>query len=135
MANPNFSTLLQQAVNEPGTIMKAYSAFHNYSIGNQLLALVQCQLRGIEPGPINTFPKWQDLKRHVKRGAKALTLCMPVTVKRKETSDTGEEQTPASRRLFTKRRWFVLAQTGGEAMDLPADASLGRREMSERVRH
>lgn len=41
-----------------------------------LLALVQCQLRGIEPGPINTFPKWQDLKRHVKRREKALTLCM-----------------------------------------------------------
>jgi len=119
MANPNFSTLLQQAVNEPGTIMKAYSAFHNYSIGNQLLALVQCQLRGIEPGPITTFPKWQDLKRHVKRGEKALTLCMPVTVKRKETNDTGEDQDASFTTFVYKARWFVLAQTDGEAMDLP----------------
>jgi len=54
MATPNFTTLLHEAVNKPGTIMKAYSAFHNYSLGNQLLALVQCQLRGIEPGPIKT---------------------------------------------------------------------------------
>jgi antirestriction protein ArdC len=119
MATPNFTTLLQQAVNQPGTIMKAYSAFHNYSLGNQLLALVQCQLRGIEPGPINTFPKWQDLKRHVKRGEKALTLCMPVTVKRKETNDAGEEQDASFTTFVYKSRWFVLAQTDGEAMQLP----------------
>ena len=119
MATPNFTTLLHEAVNKPGTIMKAYSAFHNYSLGNQLLALVQCQLRGIEPGPINTFPKWQDLKRHVKRGEKALTLCMPVTVKRKETNETGEEQDASFTTFVYKSRWFVLAQTDGEAMQLP----------------
>jgi antirestriction protein ArdC len=120
MTTPNFSTLLQEAVNEPGTIMKAYSAFHNYSLGNQLLALVQCQLRGIEPGPINTFPKWQDLRRHVKKGEKALTLCMPVTVKRKEKDDAGEEQTASFTTFVYKSRWFVLAQTEGDAMELPA---------------
>lgn len=119
MTTPNFTTLLHEAVNKPGTIMKAYSAFHNYSLGNQLLALVQCQLRGIEPGPINTFPKWQDLKRHVKRGEKALTLCMPVTVKRKETNETGEEQDASFTTFVYKSRWFVLAQTDGEAMQLP----------------
>jgi antirestriction protein ArdC len=119
MATPNFTTLLQEAVNQPGTIMRAYSAFHNYSLGNQLLALVQCQLRGIEPGPINTFPKWQDLKRHVKKGEKALTLCMPVTVKRKETNDAGDEQDASFTTFVYKSRWFVLAQTDGEAMQLP----------------
>lgn len=120
MATPNFTTLLQEAVNKPGTIMKAYSAFHNYSLGNQLLALVQCQLRGIEPGPINTFPKWQDLKRHVKRGEKAITLCMPVTVKRKEKDESGDEQDASFTAFVYKARWFVLAQTDGEAMQLPA---------------
>ena len=120
MATPNFTTLLQEAVNKPGTIMKAYSAFHNYSLGNQLLALMQCQLRGIEPGPINTFPKWQDLRRHVKRGEKALTLCMPVTVKRKEANDAGEQEDASFTTFVYKSRWFVLAQTDGEAMQLPA---------------
>lgn len=119
MATPNFTTLLHEAVNKPGTIMKAYSAFHNYSLGNQLLALVQCQLRGIEPGPINTFPKWQDLKRHVKRGEKALTLCMPVTLKRKEVDEAGEDQDASFTTFVYKSRWFVLAQTDGEAMELP----------------
>jgi hypothetical protein len=61
MATPNFTILLQDAVNKPGSIMQAYSAFHNYSLGNQLLALFECHARGIEPGPINTFPAWKDL--------------------------------------------------------------------------
>jgi hypothetical protein len=80
---PKWSALLVEAVNKPGLIMKAYSAFWPYSVGNQILALIQCQLRGIEPGPINTFPKWQTLGRVVKRGEKALTLCMPITRKRR----------------------------------------------------
>src|ERR1051325_2856149 len=42
---PKWSALLVEAVNKPGMIMEAYSAFHNYSIGNQILALVQCQMR------------------------------------------------------------------------------------------
>ena len=60
-AIPKWSTLLIEAVTKPGLIMKAYSAFHQYSVGNQILALVQCQMRGLQPGPINTFPKWKDL--------------------------------------------------------------------------
>ena len=55
-----------------------------YSIGNQILALLQCQLRGLEPGPINTFPGWQALGRTVKRGERALTLCMPITRKARD---------------------------------------------------
>ncbi len=119
MATPNFTTLIHEAVNKPGTIMKAYSAFHNYSLGNQLLALVQCQLRGIAPGPINTFPRWQDLRRHVKKGEKALTLCIPVTVKRKEIDGTGQQREASFTTFVYKARWFVLAQTDGEVMELP----------------
>src|SRR5256885_16845955 len=75
---PKWSSLLVEAVNEPGMIMEAYSAFHNYSIGNQILALVQCHGRGLEPGPIITFPGGQALGGTVKRGERALRLCMPV---------------------------------------------------------
>ena len=42
-----FRDLLKRAVSEPGTISAAYSAFHDYSIGNQLAALFQCSLRKI----------------------------------------------------------------------------------------
>src|SRR2546427_13035654 len=102
---PKWSALLVEAVNKPGTIMKAYSAFWNYSLGNQLLALVQCQLRGIQPGPINTFPKWQELGRHVKRGERALTLCMPITRKRRD-EESDDENTFTT--FVHRAKWFVL---------------------------
>ncbi|MFY9620283.1 MAG: ArdC family protein [Pyrinomonadaceae bacterium] len=114
---PKWSALLVEAVNKPGLIMKAYSAFHSYSLGNQLLALVQCQMRGLQPGPINTFPKWKDLGRHVKRGERALTLCMPITCKRRNDTDDDESDSTGTFTSFVYRaRWFVLAQTEGEEL-------------------
>ena len=118
---PKWSALLVEAVNKPGLILEAYSAFHQYSIGNQLLALVQCHMRGIQPGPINTFPKWQALGRHVKRGERALILCMPTTRKRRnEESNTDDEaEGEHTYTSFVHRaRWFVVSQTEGQ--ELPA---------------
>ena len=89
--NTNFSALLKDAITQPGSIMSAYSAFHNFSLGNQLLALFQCQLPGLELGPLNTFPRWEELGRHVKKGEKALTLCMPITVKRSRSDDESND--------------------------------------------
>jgi hypothetical protein len=119
---PRWSALLVEAVNKPGLIMEAYSQFHNYSIGNQILALVQCQLRGLEPGPINTFPGWQALRRTVKRGERALTLCMPITRKVRD-DDSQDNETENHQRTFTtfvlKPRWFVLSQTVGDEFVSP----------------
>src|ERR1041384_5349894 len=95
-----WSALLIEAINKPGLIMEAYSAFHKYSIGNQILALVQCHLRGLEPGPINTFPGWQALGRIVKRGERALTLCMPVTRKLRD-QDSCDDESESHDRTFT----------------------------------
>ena len=75
-----FATLLQSAVNEPGTLSQAYQQFHSYSLGNQLLAWAQCADRGLQPGPMATYPRWRALGRQVKKGEKAITLCMPITV-------------------------------------------------------
>jgi hypothetical protein len=111
---PKWAALLVEAVNKPGLIMEAYSAFHNYSIGNQILALVQCHLRGLQPGPINTFPKWQTLGRVVKRGERALTLCMPIT--RKQRDDESEEEHTFTSFAY-KPRWFVVSQTHGRELE------------------
>lgn len=123
----SFSDLLEHAIAEPGIVHEAYSRFHNYSIGNQLLALMQCHARGLQPGPIATFPKWKELGRYVKRGEKAITLCQPVTCKRR-TAAASDGQ-PSDEHLvdeqtftrFTYRpRWFVLAQTNGAAFTADA---------------
>jgi antirestriction protein ArdC len=117
-ATPNttpaqWSQLLAEAVSKPGLLLAAYSAFHNYSIGNQVLALVQCQQRGIQPGPLATFPGWKEKNRHVRKGECALVLCMPVTVKGKD--ETGDEQTYT--RFIYRPRWFVLSQTEGQDVE------------------
>ncbi len=116
---PKWSALLVEAVNKPGLIMKAYSAFHSYSLGNQLLALVQCQMRGLQPGPINTFPKWQALGRYVRRGERALILCMPVTRKRRaeDTNDDEGNGEGTYTSFVYKARWFVVAQTEGQDLE------------------
>ena len=75
--------IAQERGSVQGVIHDAYSRFWNYSSGNQLLAWFQCTSRKLDLGPINTFLGWIDCGRHVKKGEKALTLCMPVTVKRR----------------------------------------------------
>jgi hypothetical protein len=104
---PRWGELLQKAVTEPGVISRAFSRFHNYSLGNQLLALQPCQMRHIEPGPIATFPRWKELGRHVRKGEKALTLCMPIT----------ESATQSQRRKIVEkaatRRERILPSDGG----------------------
>jgi N-terminal domain of anti-restriction factor ArdC len=110
-----FRDLLKRAVSEPGTISAAYSAFHNYSIGNQLAALVQCSVRKIPVGPISTLKDWNNKGRFVKRGEKAIWLCMPITGKKTAKDDTtGEETTDHYTFFVWKPRWFVLAQTEGQ---------------------
>jgi hypothetical protein len=112
-----WTMLLQSAITEPGLISRAYSAFHNYSTGNQIAATVQCSERGIEPSPINTYHGWQNLKRQVKKGEKALELCMPLT--RSKENDSGEKEHFISAFVW-KPRWFVLSQTEGEAVEPPS---------------
>ena len=116
-----WSELLQQAISQPGLIMRAYSAFHGYSIGNQIAAMVQCHLRGIEPGPINTYPGWKKLNRQVMKGEKAIWLCMPLTRKIKE-KDSNEARTVITSFVW-KPNWFVLSQTDGEPVAMPATPS------------
>ncbi len=113
----SWAALLNEAVTKPGFIHEAYSRFHNYSLGNQLLALFQCIAREIHPGPLATFLKWKELGRHVNKGEKALLLCMPLACKRTKTvkaDDGTEQQKEFAYTHFTyKAHWFVLSQTEG----------------------
>ncbi len=125
MSHPTqgFAALLQSAVHEPGTLSRAYQQFHNYSLGNQLLAMFQCHEREIPPGPMATYPRWRELGRQVKKGEKAITLCMPITVKRKRAEVVPEPATDKPSDVMTrfvyKPRWFVLSQTEGEPVPEP----------------
>jgi antirestriction protein ArdC len=131
-----WSELLRDAVSTPGKLLEAYTAFHNYSVGNSLLALFQCYQREITPGPLNTYKGWQQLGRQVRKAEKAIVLCMPLAYKkrvRQEVSDQEESGTnqPApgekdvcneiTRYRFALRPyWFVLAQTDGDTAFTPS---------------
>lgn len=109
---PNWSALLSEAVNKPGVLSSAYSAFHDYSVGNQMLAWAQISDRGLPLGPIATYKRWAELGRQVRKGEKAIELVMPVTVNRKD--ENGEKTGDSFTWFSLKPRWFVLAQTDGE---------------------
>jgi hypothetical protein len=72
----SWNDILQEAVTKPGSIRAAHTAFYNYSLGNQILALMQCSMKGISAGPIATYPAWQAKGRQVMKGQKAIALWM-----------------------------------------------------------
>jgi antirestriction protein ArdC len=103
--------MLQDAVTQPGIISSAYSAFHNYSMGNQLLAWSQLTSRNMGLSPLATYKRWSELGRQVKKGEKAIALVMPVTINKK---DGAGEKTGESFQWFTlKNNWFSFDQTEG----------------------
>jgi antirestriction protein ArdC len=109
--------LLRDAVEKPGRLLQAYTAFHNYSFGNALLALEQCVRRNLQPGPLNTYRGWLACKRQVRKGESGITLCMPMPFKRTTHTDYMQEEPaePQTRYAFRFRAyWFVLSQTEGE---------------------
>jgi antirestriction protein ArdC len=117
--------LLRDAVEKPGRMLEAYTAFHNYSFGNALLALEQCVRRSLQPGPLNTYRGWLERKRQVHKGEKGITLCMPMPFKRAAQADSVQDETSESETLETRYAfrfrayWFVLAQTEGEEAYVP----------------
>jgi antirestriction protein ArdC len=112
----SFAHLLESAVTEPGIISSAYRQFHNYSIGNQLLAWSQCLARELQPGPLATYQRWKELGRYVRKGEKAITLCRPVTVKRTSKADDSTDETTMVTWFVYKPYWFVLSQTEGQPL-------------------
>lgn len=110
----DFQSLLLDAVTKPGIVSEAYRAFHGYSIGNQLSAAFQCQIRGIDFGPIASFKAWQEKGRTVKKGEKAIALCMPVTMKGEKTDkETGDKSEFTFNRFIWRNHWFTISQTEG----------------------
>ena len=120
----SWAALLDEAVTKPGYIHQAYSRFHQFSLGNQLLVLFQCLDRSIPLGPLASYTKWKQLGRQVQRGSKAITLCMPVTCNRKRTvkkNDGTEQEEEFSFTHFVYRaHWFTLGQTEGKEYQAPA---------------
>lgn len=104
-----WAQLLETVLTAPGTLSKCFNAANSYSLGNQLLAFVQCDAMGIEYGPLGTFDCWKRQGRYVTKGSKALALWQPMTI---AVKDDDGEKTGEKRVLFSlARKWFTFAQT------------------------
>ncbi|GLW61505.1 hypothetical protein Hthe01_18540 [Hydrogenophilus thermoluteolus] len=108
---PDWGKLFASILTEPGRLGEHYRLFHRYSLGNQLLAVVQMEERGIPIGPIASFNGWKKLGRRVKKGEKALALWMPVVKTERIEKEDGTEEEVTKRFFIMKNHWFALAQT------------------------
>ena len=119
----NWGKLFSDALSCPGKVSEAYSVFHDYSLGNAILAAMQLTVKRLPLSPIASFNKWKQLGRCVKKGEKAIALVMPVTVKTKSndevengagSNDNDKEVRSSGRTIFVlKNNWFSLDQTDG----------------------
>jgi hypothetical protein len=117
----SWEELLREAVEKPGLIHDAYGAFHDYSLGNQIAAAWQCHSRDVLVGPLDTFKGWQEKGRCVRRGEKAIWLCVPYTIRLKSTGtehssvgracEVEENDAETIMGFDWKPRWFTLHQT------------------------
>lgn len=79
----DWTALMEEALTAPGNLGDTYNRFHNYSLTNNLLFLMQ----GVRE-PVASYKRWQSLGRHVIKGARAKEVIVPLLVN--ETSKPHE---------------------------------------------
>src|SRR5437879_4538462 len=110
-------TLIVRVSEELHRAFKVKCAQEGQNMNRVLSALIQANRRGIPLGPIASFNRWKELGRYVKKGQKAIELCMPITMKRtvkEQGTDGNDVETDITFKRFAFRRnWFMLSQTEG----------------------
>lgn len=115
VTRPDWLMLLETILTQPGKLGDYYWAFHNYSLGNQALAVAQLCEREVEIGPIASFNAWKKKGRSVMKGQKAIGLWMPITLTGKASAEEKKAtvvEDGMPRRIFVMRNnWFAYSQT------------------------
>jgi hypothetical protein len=107
---PAWSELLTEALTMPGSMSSVYSRFWCYSVNNQILLWMQ----GVRE-PVNTFGRWRDMQRYVKKGSKAKAILRPIIVTLKD--DLDDEGKPKQILKFKLVRClFTVSETIGEEL-------------------
>ena len=91
------------------TWLTTMSQFYKYSFGNQLLIASQCPTATRVAG----YGKWQDLKRQVRKGEKAIYITAPIISKNKEVTEDGDT---SRLRGFKAATVFDISQTDGDEL-------------------
>ena len=126
----NYRELLDSALDpkQEKRLDQAFLAFHNYSVLNQILAILQMD----EISPIASAGSWLKKGRSVKADSKPIMLIVPVKVplfddNNRPLIDTRGYQRERLVGFSYQAKWFSLKQTDGEPLDWHCDhASLGQ---------
>jgi len=111
------------------------SKFHDYSIGNLILIMVQ------KPGAsrVAGFKTWKDLGRWVKKGERGISIlapCMPPKGQKTEPKEGEEEEIEVSPIYFKVVHVFDISQTDGEPLpefEVPSLTGEANEELFERI--
>lgn len=106
---PEWHDLLKAALEMPGQAGNTYNRFRRFSIGNQVLLMIQGLFE-----PVNTYKGWTALGRQVRKGSKAKSIYVPM-FRKKEDKDGEEHQFLSGFKLVPSM--FGVSETDGD--DLP----------------
>lgn len=112
-----------------------------YSWSNQLMILVQCQVRGFSPQLVMSYNAWKAKNRHVIAGEKGLAVWAPVKRRLRPDEIDKREKDGKTKIARTEKGWsvqqflfgwkieyvFDISQTDGEPVELPKPLEVRRR--------
>jgi len=111
-----YAQFMEKLLTEPGKVSSCYSLFHDYSLNNSMWIYLQCYIKGIQPGPVGTFKKWQSLDRQVNKGEKGLTILNPKYQSFPIIDEKTKERKAWGKKLigfYETHKHFVYSQTNG----------------------
>lgn len=109
-------SLLEDALTAPGNLGDTYPRFHDYSLTNMMLFRAQGLFEPVAP-----ISRWKQLGRHVKRGARAKEVIVPLLVNEPApTDETLEEKRERVARLVSfKVVHAVFGLSDADGPDIP----------------
>lgn len=90
--------------------LKFVSKCYDYSTNNRILIWSQMPTSSI----VNSFKKWKDLGRNVKKGEKGLKILVPIIHNVKEENENGEEVEVRQWTSYKIGHVFDVSQTEGD---------------------
>jgi hypothetical protein len=97
-------------------LLKTMARFHRYSWHNVCLIATQCPTATRVAG----FQTWRTMGRSVRKGEKGIAILAPIIGRRQDESDDTNPRTVVG---FRAAYVFDIAQTDGEPLPEPSDAS------------
>ncbi len=126
--------LFAEALTKPGVVSEAYTAFHNYSLSNQVWLYMQHQQRGLPVGPCAGYNTWKSRNRWVKEGEKGLAVLAPVKQMQPAAQEDGTTKLVERVVGFRiQKTSFTYCQTKGDSWEDEKAPAIGEIDVKQLV--